>query len=154
MGSVNQTDPKRSTVIPETKSTAWMARSQSPLKPVSPGPAITRSEPSASMRSTLFSVPANTLPAPSKATAISRCPNGILCILEMIPVAASTSRTVAWYPEGLFLQHAQLLGKTLQRILDRIGRSRPRWRPGRAYARRSRQPARKWRNRKATATPA
>lgn len=51
-------------------------------------------------------------------------------------------------------QPAQLLGKTLQRILDRIGRSRPRWRPGRAYARRSRQPARKWRNRKATATPA
>ena len=64
-------------------------------------------------------------------------------------------RTVARHLEGLFLQHARLLGKTVQRILDGIGRSRPRRRPGRAYARRSRLPARNtWRKRKATATPA
>ena len=62
--------------------------------------------------------------------------------------------TVARHLEGLFLQHAQLPGKTVQRILDGIGRSRPRRRPGRAHARRSRKPASRWRNRKATATPA
>ena len=61
-------------------------------------------------------------------------------------------RTVARHLEGLFLRHAQLLGKTVQRIVEGIGRSRPRRRPGRSYARRSRKPAPKWRKRKATAT--
>lgn len=54
--------------------------------------------------------------------------------------------------EGLFLQRAKALGDALQKILDGIGASRQRRRPGRSYPRRSRKPETKWRNRKAVGT--
>ena len=63
-------------------------------------------------------------------------------------------RTVARHVEGLFLRHTALVRDVVQHILDGIGRSRPRRRPGRSYPRRSRKPAAKWRKRKATAAPA
>ena len=67
-----------------------------------------------------------------------------------------TLHTVGRHLEGLFLKRAKELGDALQRILDGIGASRQRRRPGRSYPRRSRKPETKWRNRKAagTASPA
>ena len=58
--------------------------------------------------------------------------------------------------EGLILEQAKAVGDALQRILDGIGASSQRRRPGRSYPRRSRKPETKWRNRKAagTASPA
>ena len=67
-----------------------------------------------------------------------------------------TLHTVGRHLEGLFLKRAKAVGDALQRILDGIGASRQRRRPGRSYPRRSRKPETKWRNRKAagTASPA
>ena len=59
-------------------------------------------------------------------------------------------RTVARHLEGLFLQHATALQASVQRILEGVARCRQRRRPGRSYPRRSRKPASKWRNPKAT----
>ena len=59
-------------------------------------------------------------------------------------------RTVARHLEGLFLQHATALQASVQRILEGVARCRQRRRPGRSYPRRSRKPAGKWRNPKAT----
>ena len=58
--------------------------------------------------------------------------------------------TVARHLEGLFLQHATALQASVQRILEGVARCRQRRRPGRSYPRRSRKPASKWRNPKAT----
>ena len=60
-----------------------------------------------------------------------------------------TLHTVGRHLEGLFLKRAKEVGEALQRILDGIGASRQRRRPGRSYPRRSRKPETKWRNRKA-----
>ncbi len=60
-----------------------------------------------------------------------------------------TLHTVGHHLEGLFLHSAKAVGDTLQKILDGIGASRQRRRPGRSYPRRSRKPETKWRNRKA-----
>ena len=60
-----------------------------------------------------------------------------------------TLHTVGHHLEGLFLHSAKAVGDALQKILDGIGASRQRRRPGRSYPRRSRKPETKWRNRKA-----
>ena len=60
-----------------------------------------------------------------------------------------TLHTVGRHLEELFLHSAKAVGDTLQKILDGIGASRQRRRPGRSYPRRSRKPETKWRNRKA-----
>ena len=60
-----------------------------------------------------------------------------------------TPHTVGHHLEGLFLHSAKAVGDALQQILDGIGASRQRRRPGRSYPRRSRRPETKWRNRKA-----
>ena len=66
----------------------------------------------------------------------------------------SSLRTVARHLEGLFLEHAAMLGKTVERILAGIAacRQRQRQRPNRSFPRLSRKPASKWRSSKATAT--
>ena len=51
-----------------------------------------------------------------------------------------TLHTVGRHLEGLFLKRAKAVGDALQRILDGIGASRQRRRPGRSYPRRSRKP--------------
>ncbi len=62
----------------------------------------------------------------------------------------SSLRTVARHLEGLFLEHAAMLGKTVERILAGIAACRQR--PNRSFPRLSRKPASKWRSSKATAT--
>ena len=57
--------------------------------------------------------------------------------------------TVARHLEGLFLQHAALLGKTLGHILDAIVSCRQKTRPNRSCPRRSRKPVGKWKPEKA-----
>ena len=52
----------------------------------------------------------------------------------------------------LFLEHAAMLGKTVERILAGIAVCRQRQRPNRSFPRLSRKPASKWRSSKATAT--
>ena len=64
----------------------------------------------------------------------------------------SSLRTVARHLEGLFLEHAAMLGKTVERILAGIAACRQRQRPNRSFPRLSRKPASKWRSSKATAT--
>ena len=64
----------------------------------------------------------------------------------------SSLRTVARHLEGLFLEHATMLGKTVERILAGIAACRQRQRPNRSFPRLSRKPASKWRSSKATAT--
>ena len=59
-------------------------------------------------------------------------------------------RTVARHLEGLFAQHQQLPGETVQRILDGVAACRQRRRPGRKFPRRSHKPVNKWRSPKAT----
>ena len=64
----------------------------------------------------------------------------------------SSLRTVARHLEGLFLEHAAMLGKTVERILAGIAACRQRQRPNRSFPRLSRKPASKWRSGKATTT--
>ena len=64
----------------------------------------------------------------------------------------SSLRTVARHLEGLFLEHAAMLGKTVERILAGIAACRQRQRPTRSFPRLSRKPTSKWRSSKATAT--
>ena len=64
----------------------------------------------------------------------------------------SSLRTVARHLERLFLEHAAMLGKTIERILAGIAACRQRQRPNRSFPRLSRKPASKWRSSKATAT--
>ena len=65
-----------------------------------------------------------------------------------------TRRQIADIQEtvGLFLEHAAMLGKTVERILAGIAACRQRQRPNRSFPRLSRKPASKWRSSKATAT--
>ena len=58
----------------------------------------------------------------------------------------SSLRTVARHLEGLFLEHAATLGKTVERILAGIAACRQRQRPNRSFPRLSRKPASKWRS--------
>ena len=57
--------------------------------------------------------------------------------------------TVARHLEGLCLQHAAGLGKTLSLIMDAMGSCRHKLRPNRSYPRRSRKPIGKWKPAKA-----
>ncbi len=57
--------------------------------------------------------------------------------------------TVARHLEGLFLQHAAGLGKTLSLIMDAMVACRHKLRPNRSYPRRSRKPIGKWKPAKA-----
>ena len=66
----------------------------------------------------------------------------------------SSPRTVAQHLEGLFLEHAAMLGEAVNRILAGIADCRQRQRPNRSYPRLSRKPASKWRPQKATPTTA
>ena len=63
-----------------------------------------------------------------------------------------TLHTVGHHLEGLVLERAKAVGATLQRVMDGIGVSRQRPRPGRSYPRRSRRPETKWANGKAAGT--
>ncbi len=71
-------------------------------------------------------------------------------ILGGIPMfrinAKNSLRTMARNLESMFLQHAELLAKTLNNMVDAISFCKQKERPGRKYNRISRKPTNKWRS--------